>query len=94
MTPLSQGEKKRGDSWRSVMAKNVLRFANDSRVHEGERLCKRAVRHARDSASPTMFQSTSSDFVMRQEVVNGFRTEWANAIVIGTGVRYHPRKKH
>ena len=69
MTQLSQDDKKIGDSWRSVMAKNVLQFANDSRVHEGERLCKRAVRHAMDPASPTMFESTVSIGIYKQKSV-------------------------
>merc|ERR1711971_864765 len=68
-TPLSQGEKKIGDSWRSVMVTNVLQFANDSRVREGERLCKRAVHHTMDPSSPTMLQSTLSIVIYKQKSV-------------------------
>ena len=35
-------------------------MANNSRVHEGERLCKRGIRHAMDKASPAMLEPTVS----------------------------------
>ena len=60
LSPLSAGEKKIGDNWRSVIASNVLGFANGSRIHEGERLCQRTVCHAMDPTTPTMMQSTIS----------------------------------
>ena len=60
LSPLSSNEKKIGDYWRSLIPKLVLHIANNSRMHQGERLCKRAIRHAMDKASPSMLESTVS----------------------------------
>ena len=69
LSSLSPGEKKIGDNWRSVIESKVLRFANGSRIHEGERLCKRAVCHAMDPTTPTMLQLTVSFATYKEQTV-------------------------
>lgn len=46
--------------WRSVIAENIILFANGSCVHKGQQLIERAMRHALDPTSPTAFQSKLS----------------------------------
>lgn len=60
LSPLSSKNKKIGDDWKSLIPKAVLYIANNSRLHEGEKLCKRGIRHAMDKASPAILQSTIS----------------------------------
>ena len=60
LSSVSCNETKIGDHWKSLIPKSVLNMANNSRLHEGERLCKRGIRHAMDKASPAMLQSTIS----------------------------------
>jgi len=39
-------------SYEYIVAKTIVEMANNSRVHEGHRLCYRAVRHAEDTGNP------------------------------------------
>jgi hypothetical protein len=39
-------------TYHHVMPKNLVMFASQGRVHTGERLCKRAVRHSMDPSTP------------------------------------------
>jgi hypothetical protein len=45
-------------TYHHVMPKNLVKFASEGRVHAGERLCKRAVRHAMDPATPGIIGAT------------------------------------
>ena len=55
---IESAEKKIGDGWKSIIPVPVINIANNSRIHDGERLCKRAIRHSMDVASPAMLEST------------------------------------
>jgi len=47
-------------TYRNILSKNIISFAENSRVHTGERLCKRAIRHAMDPACPDIIEGTVS----------------------------------
>ena len=49
VNPREKGEKM---SYKCVLPSNIIEMANNSRVHTGERLCERGLRHALDKGTP------------------------------------------
>ena len=39
-------------SYKYAMPKNVIQMANQCRIHDGHRLCSRAIRHSQDRGTP------------------------------------------